>query len=90
MGRQIKCIYTYQPEYQEQLEKQRRQREQRYNDLANDDSDTTSNTNFESEHSENDSDVLTQEKKKNQFLENLLAVSLILIFVYFHQSLSEE
>ena len=29
-------------------------------------------------------------KKKNQFLENLLAVSLILIFVYFHQSLSEE
>ena len=89
MGRQIKCIYTYQPEYQEQLEKQRRQREQRYNDLANDDSDTRSNTNFESEHSENDSDVLTQEKK-NQFLENLLAVSLILIFVYFHQSLSEE
>ena len=67
MGRQIKCIYTYQPEYQEQLEKQRRQREQRYNDLANDDSDTTSNTNFESEHSENDSDVPTQEKKKSIF-----------------------
>ena len=31
-GQQIKCIYTSQPEYQEQLEKRKQQREQTHND----------------------------------------------------------
>ena len=64
--RQIKCVYTSQPEYQEQLEKKkkRRQREQRYNDLIsqNNSSDTTSIMHSDSDtHSENESDTQSQD-----------------------------
>ena len=60
-GRQINCIYTAQPEYQEQLKEKRQEREQRYNDLVNDNSDATSNTNFYSDHSENNLDTQPQD-----------------------------
>ena len=59
-GRQIKCIYTAQPEYQEQLERKRREREHNYqqnNQQQNNKDDTTSNTISDDEHQwENNSD----------------------------------
>ena len=59
-GRQIKCIYTAQPEYQEQLERKRREREhnnQQNNQQQNNNDDTTSNTISDDEHQwENNSD----------------------------------
>ena len=52
-GRQFKCIYTAQPEYQEQLEQKRKEREhknqQNYQQQNNND-DTTSNTISDDEH----------------------------------------
>ena len=61
-GQQIKCIYTSQPEYQEQLEKRKQQREQTHND---NDSDTTSNTSETLTHTLLDNETNTQSQDDN-------------------------
>ena len=74
-GRQIKCIYTAQPEYQEQLERKRREREhknQQSNQQQNNNDDTTSNTISDDEHQwENNSDTNSSVDTTENSNENL-------------------
>ena len=74
-GRQIKCIYTTQPEYQEQLERKRREREhknQQNNQQQNNNNDTTSNNMSEDDHRwESDSDTNSSVDTTENNSENL-------------------
>ena len=74
-GRQIKCIYTVQPEYQEQQERKRREREhknQQNNQQQNSNDDTISNTISDDEHRwENESDTNSSEDTTENSSENL-------------------
>ena len=70
-GRQIKCIYTAQPEYQEELEWKRREREHK-NQQQNNNDDTTSNTISDDKHRwENDSDTNSSVDTTENGSENL-------------------
>ena len=74
-GTQIKCIYTVQPEYQEQLERKRREREhknQQNNQQQNNNDDTTSNTISDDENWwENESGTNSSEDTTEKCSENL-------------------
>ena len=58
--KQIQCLYTNQPEQQEQLQQKKCEQERQNNELLNPDDDT------ESEHQNSNTDTETEEEEENQ------------------------